>query len=138
DDVAASLARHAGARLGFGRVAVVVHHRDAWAGVVDERGFTTFVESHVPAGDLVADVWRSATPILLRSLDDALLDSLLPDARNLAVVPIAADGDEFGVAVGEWGGGGSSSIPSATVHAFAQAALHAALSLRNRELLAEV
>jgi diguanylate cyclase (GGDEF)-like protein len=87
---------------------------------------------------LVWDTLDAGTPRLVRALDDDLLDAALPGATNVVVVPVGADGEDFGVAVGEWGGDGEARIPMLTVQAFAQAATQTALALRNAELLVEV
>jgi len=76
--------------------------------------------------------------MLVGSIDDDLLDLVVPQARNVVVAPVSIDNEAFGVAVAEWGGGQASRIPVLTVHAFAEAAMHAALALRNAELLREV
>jgi diguanylate cyclase (GGDEF)-like protein len=74
----------------------------------------------------------------VRALDDGLLEAVLPGAGNVVVVPVTADEEPAGVAIGEWGGEPSARIPTLTVHAFAQAAAQAALALHNAALLDEV
>ena len=81
---------------------------------------------------------RPAPPILVRLVDDDLLDLVLPGARNVVVAPVAVDGQDLGVAVAEWGGGSEARIPTSTVQALAQAATHTALALRNAQLMAEI
>ena len=76
--------------------------------------------------------------MLVRVVDDDLLDLVLPGARNVVVAPVAVDGEDLGVAVAEWGGGADARIPTSTVQALAQAAMHTALALRNARLLGEV
>jgi diguanylate cyclase (GGDEF)-like protein len=66
------------------------------------------------------------------------LATALPDARGVVVVPMDADGTQLGVVAAEWTGDDRMRIPTLTVRSLAQAAGHAALSLRHLALLAEV
>jgi diguanylate cyclase (GGDEF)-like protein len=83
------------------------------------------------------EAWATSASMLVRVVDDDLLDLVLPGARNVVVSPITADGEHLGVAVGEWGGGNDARIPTSTVRALAQASMHSALALRNARLLGE-
>ncbi len=138
DDVIGALVQYSRERLGFARVAVLVRRDHQWSGVCDDGGATTWLEAHDREAPLVAETWSTGAPMLVSSVDDDLLDLVVPHARNVVVAPVAIDNEAFGVAVAEWGGGQESRIPALTVHAFAEAALHAALALRNAELLREV
>jgi diguanylate cyclase (GGDEF)-like protein len=137
DDVLAILVRHCCARLGFTRAVVLVRSGSMWEGVRDDGT----VEAHLDVSDhpapLVTDAWSSSTPMLVRIVDDDLLDLVLPSARNVVVAPMTVDGEHLGVAVAEWGGGADARIPTSTVRGLAQAAMHTALSLRNARLLGE-
>ena len=137
DDVLATLVRHACARLGFTRAVVLVRSGPVWDGVRDDG----VAEVHFHVSDrtapLVEETWSTAAPMLVRVVDDDLLDVVLPGARNVVVTPITADGDHLGVAVGEWGGGHDARIPTSTVRALAQASMHTALAFRNARLLGE-
>ena len=75
--------------------------------------------------------------MLVRIVDDDLLDLVFPGARNVVITPITADGEHLGVAVGEWGGGADARIPTSTVRALSQASMHAALAFRKARLLGE-
>jgi diguanylate cyclase (GGDEF)-like protein len=137
DDVLATLVRHSCARLGFTRAVVLVRSGPVWDGVRDDG--TVEVHFHVsdrPA-PLVEETWSSGTPMLVRTIDDDLVDLVFPGAGNVVVTPITADGEHLGVAVGEWGGGYDARIPTSTVRALAQASMHTALALRNARLLGE-
>jgi diguanylate cyclase (GGDEF)-like protein len=137
DDVLATLVHHSCARLGFTRAVVLVRSGPVWDGVRDDG--VAEVHFHVSdrSAPLVAECWVGGAPMLVRVVDDDLLDLVLPGARNVVVAPIAADGEHLGVAVGEWGGGNDARIPTSTVRALAQASMHAALALRNARLLGE-
>jgi diguanylate cyclase (GGDEF)-like protein len=87
---------------------------------------------------LVHAAWASGTPMLVRVVDDDLLDLVLPNAHNVVVAPVAVDGEDLGIAVAEWGGGADARIPTSTVQALAQASMHTALALRNARLLDEI
>jgi two-component system cell cycle response regulator len=137
DDVLATLVRHACARLGFTRAVVLVRSGAVWDGVRDDG----IAEVQLHVGDhrapLVDEVWSTGTSMLVRVVDDDLLDLVLPAARNVVVTPITADGEHLGVAVGEWGGGNDARIPTSTVRALSQASMHSALALRTARLLGE-
>jgi diguanylate cyclase (GGDEF)-like protein len=137
DDVLSTLVHHACARLGFTRAVVLVRSGPVWDGVRDDG--TVEVHFHVsdqPA-PLIDEAWSTGTPMLVRAVDDDLLDLVFPGARNVVVTPITVDGEHLGVAVGEWGGGHDARIPTSTVRALAQASMHTALALRNARLLGE-
>jgi diguanylate cyclase (GGDEF)-like protein len=138
DEVMESLVHHSCSRLGFGRAAVLFRRGDRWHGVVDDGETITLLETSDGSAPLVWEAWERGTPILVRTLDDDLLDTVLPVARNVIVAPVSADDEAIGVAIGEWGGDDDASVPSLTVQAFAQAAMHTALALRNATLLDEV
>ena len=131
DDVMATLVHHACARLGFTRATVLVRSGHVWDGVRDDG--VVEIRLHVPdrQAPLVLEAWASGAPMLVRVVDDDLLDLVLPGAENVVVAPIAIDGEDLGVAVAEWGGTADARIPTSTVHALAQAAMHTALALRN-------
>jgi len=137
DDVLATLVRHSCARLGFTRAVVLVRSGPVWDGVRDDG--TIEVQFHVadrPA-PLIEEAWSTGASMLVRVVDDDLLDLVFPAASNVVITPITADGEHLGVAVGEWGGGTDARIPTSTVRALAQASMHTALALRNARLLGE-
>jgi diguanylate cyclase (GGDEF)-like protein len=137
-DVTAALVRYACARLGFKRAAVLMKQGTQWVGTADDG----LVEMRVEVGDrvapLVLEAWSSGKPLLRRTVDDDLLDLVLPAMRNVVVAPVTVDDENLGVAIAEWGGGNEAQIPMSTVQALAQASMHTALALRNAELLGEV
>jgi diguanylate cyclase (GGDEF)-like protein len=132
------LVDHACSRLGFLRVVVLVRRNGRWEGVADDGVARLLVETPDRRSPLVWDTLDAAAPRLVRAPDDDLLESVLPGATNVVVVPVGADGEDLGVAVGEWGGDAEARIPMLTVQAFSQAATQTALALRNAELLGEV
>ncbi len=134
----ATLVHHACGRLGFTRAVVLMRTGQRWEGVRDDG----IVEAHVHAPDhpapLVWEAWSTGAPVLVRLVDDDLLDHVLPAARNVVVAPVTVDGEDLGVAMAEWGGGVEARIPTSTVQSLAQAAMHTALALRNAQLLGEI
>ena len=138
DDVMAVLVRHACARLGFVRVAVLVRGDDEWRAVVDDGRVEMVVTMPDGPAPVVWQCWDTASPELVRALDDPLLDGVLPDAVNVLVVPITTDEEPIGVIVAEWGGDDHACIPTTTVQGLTQAAAHTGLALRNAQLLVEV
>ena len=138
----AALVRHVVGRLGFVRAVVLTRRRDGdhdtWWGVCDDGTVETFVE----AGSLGMlpglEHLSAASPLLVRTLDDGLLDALLPDAQNVVVAPVAWDNEHFGIVAAEWSGTDEARIPILTVQGLAEAAMHTASALHNAELLHEV
>ena len=137
DDVLATLVRHSCARLGFTRAVVLVRSGPVWDGVRDDGNVEVHFHVSDQSAPLVDEAWSSGAPMLVRTVDDDLLDLVFPGARNVVVTPITADAEHLGVAVAEWGGGNDARIPTSTVRALAQASMHAALAFRTARLLGE-
>jgi diguanylate cyclase (GGDEF)-like protein len=136
DDLAATLARHTRARLGFDRVMVLTRARERWEGAVATADGGVVFTGPIEIGPLAERVWRTGAPTRVPSLGgDVVLDELLPSACNVLVVPLVADGDAIGVVLAEWGRG---RIPDITVDTLAQSAIQAAAMLRNAVLLGDV
>jgi diguanylate cyclase (GGDEF)-like protein len=76
------------------------------------------------------------TLALRRNLDLDVLDRLLPDAENVVVLRMEADGRTVGVLAAEWGHGKRARIPADVVDATTQSAGYAALALHAATLLA--
>ncbi len=138
EEVMGTLVQHSCSRLGFARAVVLMRTGSVWQGVCDDGVVVASVEVPDHDAPLVMATWSADAPVLVRLVDDDLLDLVLPGAHNVVVAPIAVDGDDLGVVVAEWGGGAKAQIPSSTVHALAQAAMHTALGLRNAQLLGEI
>jgi diguanylate cyclase (GGDEF)-like protein len=88
--------------------------------------------------DTLALAWGRGRSQLVRALRpdaDPLLASLLPDARNVVVTPMSADGDIIGALVVEYGRG---RIRRWTVAMLERFASHAALVIRNATLVEEI
>jgi diguanylate cyclase (GGDEF)-like protein len=138
DDVVGTLARHMCDRLAFRRAAVLVHRDDRWIGAIAGGGVLALCDTVGGQAPVVVSAWEANAPLLLRTIEDPLLDGVLPEARNAVVAALTVDDEPLGVAIGEWGGGDEARIPMLTVQALAQAATHTALALRNAALLDEV
>ena len=83
--------------------------------------------------------WRGRQPVLVRSLDwkqDPWLRRVLPDAVNVAIFPMMAEGQAIGALVVERGG--LPRVERRMIAAAEQFASHAALSLRNAWLMGRV
>jgi diguanylate cyclase (GGDEF)-like protein len=91
-------------------------------------------------GGVLARTWESRAPALVHLLgdDDGQLDTALPFATNVVVVPMVAGGAPIGALVLEQGGGAHVRMRGRVVSAVAKLASHAALALRNAALLDEV
>jgi len=85
--------------------------------------------------------WTARGPVLVRILDanaDPTLNRLMPDARNIVVLPLTAEGEPLGALAVERGGMFGVKLPVRAVTMLAQFTAHAALALRNARLRAEV
>jgi len=138
EDVVLLAAAHARERLGFERVAVLTPHRDRWWAAVDDGRGRVFLEGDHTGGRLVDQLGAGQQPVLFRTTEEVpVVEDVLPDAVNFVLVPLVAEDESLGVVVAEWGNR-RDRIPALTVDTLAQSASHAALSLRNTWLLAEV
>ena len=136
-EVMDALARH-GLRLGYQRVAALVERQGTWRGAVaDERGIVR-IETAGEAGLRVAHTMAGRQPQLVKELDEGIADVVLPNARNVVLIPLVAEGEELGVVVGEWGHRLGAHIPAATVDSLEQSAGRTALALRDAWQVAEI
>ena len=133
----AKLVRHVCGRLGFTRAVVLVKRGDGWWGVLDDGIVESIIETSVNTVPAL-DELSSASPLLVRTLEDGLLDALLPDARNVVIAPVVSDDERFGIVAAEWGGRDDTQIPVLTVRALAQAAMHTGSALQTAALIDEV
>jgi two-component system, cell cycle response regulator len=92
-------------------------------------------------GSVLQVAVHQRTTLLVSDLDpevDPWLCDALPEARNLAVVPLVADGAAIGVLVAEHGLRPGSRIERRVVSALERFTSHAALALRNAWLLDQI
>ncbi len=90
---------------------------------------------------VVERAWAERGPVLVRALDpllDATLDGLLPDARNVVVLPLTAEGEPLGALAVERGGPFGVKLPVRAVTMLNQFAANAAIAVHNARLMAEV
>lgn len=90
--------------------------------------------------DIVKATWESHEPKLARKLDpvgDAYLAALMPDAQNIAAVPLFAEGQAIGAVVVQHPGK-SQRVERRAIVTLIQFAAHASLALRNVWLLQEI
>lgn len=143
-EICAVLATHVHDRLRFHRALVLATEGEQVLGAVSDGGVCLWFETPpLPddVGGVIGECRRTGAPALVRSLDpvdDALVDTMLPLAHNVVVVPLLANGEPVGVLVAEWAGSRWSGLPASTLTTLVQSASHAAMSLRTRMLLGEV
>jgi len=140
DEVVTELLRSIADAFGYGRAAVVLHEPPQVVVAEGTQLTTTAMAAPVITG-VVARALDQRGTVLTASLDpaaDAALDHALPNARNLVVLPLTADGEGLGTLVVERGGSRGARIHPSTVALLAQFAAHAALAYRNVRLLAEI
>jgi len=138
-EVGSVLVAHAVRRLEFRRAVVVTQTSTGWTrSAADSDGNVTTDDASAPRGPELRAARATTGPRLVKQLDhEDSLSELLPDAANVMVVALIADGDCLGVIGAEWGAE-RPRIPAAVAEAFSQASAHAALVFRNRALLDEV
>ncbi len=132
--------------LDFPRAAVVVGDddeiRSVWVGNRDQASgrFPCLDATTQEAGQVLRNAWEERSLQLVRGLgeDSSALAAALPDAKNLVVVPMVADGWPIGALVVEQGGAWGCMVTRSRVNALVEFAAHASLSLSNAWLLAEV
>ena len=138
-DVLLRVANHLHDRLGFTRAAALTRRDSTWSGLCVDGASMTPIEEAAPAGTVAEAAWMTGTPRLLSTLDaEPFLATVLPNAVNVAVVPLVVRSDETALLVVEWGQGRSNKIPSALVRSISQSASHVAAVLRNARLLEEL
>lgn len=118
------------ARSDFGRLAVLaVHGSEPAAGTVPVIATATAT---------VERAWATRAPVLRGRLlepEDAALAELLPDACNVLVIPLIAEGKAIGALIAEHSG---PRIDGRALAMLGQFASHASLALRNAWLLEEM
>lgn len=133
--------------FGFPRAAVVVGDddevRSVWVGERDRASEGHFPAVHArtqKAGQVLRRAWEERTLQLVRDVseDSGVLGVALPDAKNLVVVPMVADGWPIGALVVERGGAVGSMVTRSRVNALVEFAAHASLSLSNAWLMSEI
>jgi two-component system, cell cycle response regulator len=90
-------------------------------------------------GGLVAKASADAKPVLVKRIDpglDPVLAAMLPEARNVSVMPMIAEGDVVAVVASEWGSMGR--ITRQTIDLLSSATGRVALALSNTFLITEI
>jgi diguanylate cyclase (GGDEF)-like protein len=137
-DVAGTLLGNLVDTFGFGRgivlaklgndVSVLAAHGD---GVLREASLLT-------ADPVLLEAWQARRTLLVSSFDpesNPSLSNLLPDGRNVVVVPLTAEGGSVGAVVLEHGTGLGGRIERRVVSTVERFCSHAALALRNASLV---
>jgi GGDEF domain-containing protein len=110
--------------------------------VLGTHGIDARVDGESLAVDpVIARAWAAREPLALRRIRadrDPVLAGLMPDARQVIVAPMIADGRPVGVVVLERRGGAIAGIERRVLGVVAQLAAIAALNLRNAVLLKRV
>ncbi|HJR46010.1 MAG TPA: diguanylate cyclase [Actinomycetota bacterium] len=125
-------------RFGFSR-GVVLGWQDEKMHLLSSTGDKNPITQGAP-DEIVERAWSERAPILVRGLDEGanpVLAGLLPEARNVMVMPLVAEGLPVGVLVVEKPQG-RARISRQAVTMTGQFASHGALALRNCWLMAKV
>jgi diguanylate cyclase (GGDEF)-like protein len=107
----------------------------------DARVLGVAVEAHHQPDRIATEAWAGREALLVRQLDatrDPTAANLLPEARNVVVLPLQIDHRDSGIILLEHQGHSlTARLPRRTVVMLTQFTAHAALSLRNARLLAQ-
>jgi diguanylate cyclase (GGDEF)-like protein len=127
----------------FRRGAIVIGTESGWFALGSVDGPTVRLNRGRPIqpDEVIKRGWEYRAPLFVTRFDsenDPVLSQLLPRASNVLVVPLIADGRPLGAVALEWRDRLSSRIPARVITTVTQFAAHAALSLRNASLHAEV
>lgn len=109
--------------------------------VLASRGLTDLENEAVHVSSVIEHATHlraTLLPAALDPADDPWLDTLFPNARNLVVAPLCAEGGSLGVLVFEHGSRRGSRIERRLLTIVERFASHTALALRNAILLAKV
>lgn len=120
---------------------VVLAGRNEELSLLAWQGIEKSDDDSGPLDAAMERAWSTRAPVALKALHrtkDARLAALLPDARNVIVVPLIADGAAFGALVVERGPLRVQRIERRLLEILAQFSSHAALEMRNAWLLQKV
>ena len=120
---------------------VVIGLKDSRTKVLARLGAPTEPEVAEEPEPVLRDSWSRHLPLLLRKLDpqkDPTVASLLPEARNVVVCPIFADGAPTGVMILEYGGKVTTRVDRKMLASLSQFATHAGLVLRTSALMQQI
>jgi diguanylate cyclase (GGDEF)-like protein len=126
--------------FGFKR-GVLVGHQAGGTRVLARLAAPTDPELATAPEPVLVEAWSRHRPLLVRTLDpgkNPTLAEILPDARNLVVCPLFADGAPIGAMVLEYGGGVGTRIDRKMIASLTQFATHAGLVLRNAALMQQI
>jgi two-component system, cell cycle response regulator len=138
-EVADVLLKKVSSTYGFNR-GVVVAGRDEKLALLASQGVEV-VDTADGVDAAVQRAWSARGSVALKSFDpsaDPRLTALMPNARNVIVVPLIADGAAFGALVVERGPARVQKIERRLLEILAQFTSHAALEMRNAWLLQRV
>lgn len=139
-EIANALLKRICESLEFERGVVLAVHDEAMI-LMGAMGTDGLVMPSSRVDRLVDEAWDNHEAVLVARLDeisDATLAKLLPDARNVLIAPMFADGQPFGVIVVESSLRTEPVIQRRVISLVMQMASHGALAMRNAWLLQQV
>jgi two-component system cell cycle response regulator len=145
EEIFSALLRSLLKAFGFRRAAVWWYRGTRPTGLTITSATSAAVPVKVPDGarsDAVAAVaWATREPVLVRHLshdDDPVAAHLMPNARNVVVIPTHLEGGQLGILFAEHGGNPlTSRLPKRVLLMLSQYVWHTELAVRNTRLLAE-
>ena len=145
DEIFSALLRSLMKAFGFRRAAVWWYQGSRPTGITIASPTAASVPIKVPDGarsDAVATAaWATREPVLVRHLshdDDPVAAHMLPNARNVVVIPTHLEGGQLGIVMAEHGGNPlTSRLPKRVLLMIGQFVWHSELAVRNTRLLEE-
>ena len=129
-------------KLGCARAVALCAHGGSIVVVGSDATLPTIkAESLRELGGLVASTLDETVPVLVKVIepaDNSVLTQAMPDASNVAVIPLVAEGECVAVLVCEFGHSNKRRVTRPMIDLLSNVAGRVALSLSNTFLLAEV
>ena len=111
DDVINVVLARTAEAFAFRRGAVLLKDGDGTRGITADSPVVRDLPGGTGPDAVVDEAWQSRGPVLVKALDAAanpMLARLLPDASNVVVLPLTAEGEPLGALAVEWGGAAGS------------------------------
>ncbi|MGH2691415.1 MAG: GGDEF domain-containing protein [Actinomycetota bacterium] len=137
-DVAGTLLENLMDTFGFGRGLVLAKLGNDVSVLAAQGDGVLKQASLLTADAVVLQAWQSRRTLLVSALDpeaNPTLANILPEGRNVVVVPLTAEGGSVGAVVLEHGAGLGGRIERRVVSTVERFCSHAALALRNASLV---
>ena len=129
-------------KLGCSRAVAICYHGENLMVVgADKVQAPSDISTLISLGGAVGQAAETQQPFFIRRLDpvaDHFVASVMPEASNIAIIPLVAEGEAIAVLVTEWARAGKRRVTRPMIDLISNVAGRVALSLSNTFLLAEI